>query len=193
MIQADLFLHAAYTIFVPMKTPVDIWAELGARLSSFGQDAASREVIARACQKNDWFEPEEIVDAVRSIREEFLSRDKIERWLACYERPATLPSRTVLVVMAGNIPLVGFFDLLCVVTAGHRCLVKMSSKDAVLMSFVIDQLKRSSRVSLSQFMTGLHLSMPRLPPAAIMPIGIFAACMPGSELFCAVIAIRSRS
>lgn len=87
MIQADLFLHAAYTIFVPMKTPVDIWAELGARLSSFGQDAASREVIARACQKNDWFEPEEIVDAVRSIREEFLSRDKIERWLACYERP----------------------------------------------------------------------------------------------------------
>lgn len=141
MIQADLFLHAAYTIFVPMKTPVDIWAELGARLSSFGQDAASREVIARACQKNDWFEPEEIVDAVRSIREEFLSRDKIERWLACYERPATLPSRTVLVVMAGNIPLVGFFDLLCV-TAGHRCLVKMSSKDAVLMSFVIDQLKK---------------------------------------------------
>ena len=44
--------------------------------------------------------------------------------------------------MAGNIPLVGFFDLLCVVTAGHRCLVKMSSKDAVLMSFVIDQLKK---------------------------------------------------
>lgn len=79
---------------------------------------------------------------MRSIREEFLSRDKIERWLACYERPATLPSRTVLVVMAGNIPLVGFFDLLCVVTAGHRCLVKMSSKDAVLMSFVIDQLKK---------------------------------------------------
>ena len=142
MIQANLFLLATYTIFVSMKTPVDIWVELDARLSSFGQDAASREVIVRACQKNDWFEPEEIVDAVRSIREEFLSRDKIEHWLACYERPATLPSRTVLVVMAGNIPLVGFFDLLCVVTAGHRCLVKMSSKDAVLMSFVIDQLKK---------------------------------------------------
>lgn len=142
MIRANLFLLATYTIFVSMKTPVDIWVELDARLSSFGQDAASREVIVRACQKNDWFEPEEIVDAVRSIREEFLSRDKIEHWLACYERPATLPSRTVLVVMAGNIPLVGFFDLLCVVTAGHRCLVKMSSKDAVLMSFVIDQLKK---------------------------------------------------
>lgn len=141
MIQADLFLHAAYTIFVPMKTPVDIWAELGARLSSFGQDAASREVIARACQKNDWFEPEEIVDAVRSIREEFLSRDKIERWLACYERPATLPSRTVLVVMAGNIPLVGFFDLLCVLASGHACRVKPSSKDTVLIGYVVDLLR----------------------------------------------------
>lgn len=112
MIRANLFLLATFTIFVSMKTPVDIWVELGARLSSFGQDAASREVIVRACQKNDWFEPEEIVDAVRSIREEFLSRDKIEHWLACYERPATLPSRTVLVVMAGNIPLVGFFDFI---------------------------------------------------------------------------------
>lgn len=91
MIRANLFLLATYTIFVSMKTPVDIWVELDARLSSFGQDAASREVIVRACQKNDWFEPEEIVDAVRSIREEFLSRDKIEHWLACYERP--LPCR----------------------------------------------------------------------------------------------------
>ena len=114
MIQADLFLHAAYTIFVPMKTPVDIWAELGARLSSFGQDAASREVIARACQKNDWFEPEEIVDAVRSIREEFLSRDKIERWLACYERPATLPSRTVSGRHGRQYSAGRFFSICCV-------------------------------------------------------------------------------
>ena len=125
-----------------MKTPVDIWAELGARLSSFGQDAASREVIARACQKNDWFEPEEIVDAVRSIREEFLSRDKIERWLACYER--ALPCRPV--PFWSSWPAIfrwsASFRRLCVVTAGHRCLVKMSSKDAVLMSFVIDQLKK---------------------------------------------------
>ena len=47
MIQANLFLLATYTIFVSMKTPVDIWVELDARLSSFGQDAASREVIVR--------------------------------------------------------------------------------------------------------------------------------------------------
>ena len=141
MIQANLFLLATYTIFVSMKTPVDIWVELDARLSSFGQDAASREVIVRACQKNDWFEPEEIVDAVRSIREEFLSRDKIEHWLACYERPATLPSRTVLVVMAGNIPLVGFFDLLCVLASGHACRVKPSSKDTVLIGYVVDLLR----------------------------------------------------
>ena len=193
MIQADLFLHAAYTIFVPMKTPVDIWAELGARLSSFGQDAASREVIARACQKNDWFEPEEIVDAVRSIREEFLSRDKIERWLACYERPATLPSRTVLVVMAGNIPLVGFFDLLCVVTAGHRCLVKMSSKDAVLMSFVIDQLKKiEPGVPVAVYDGATPFDAAIATGSDIANRYFRKFYMPGSGTLCAVIAIRSR-
>ena len=47
----------------------------------------------------------------------------------------------VLVVMAGNIPLVGFFDLLCVVAAGHRCLVKPSSKDRVLTEYVLEQLR----------------------------------------------------
>ena len=43
--------------------------------------------------------------------------------------------------MAGNIPLVGFFDLLCVVVAGHRCLVKPSAKDTVLMEYVVGLLR----------------------------------------------------
>ena len=49
--------------------------------------------------------------------------------------------RRVLVVMAGNIPLVGFFDMLCVLAAGHRCLVKPSAKDTVLMEYVIGLLR----------------------------------------------------
>jgi hypothetical protein len=43
--------------------------------------------------------------------------------------------------MAGNIPLVGFFDLLCVVAAGHECHLKPSSKDSVLMRYVVEQLR----------------------------------------------------
>ena len=43
--------------------------------------------------------------------------------------------------MAGNIPLVGFFDLLCTLAAGHRCTIKPSSKDTVLMEYVVGLLR----------------------------------------------------
>src|SRR5690625_6302094 len=46
--------------------------------------------------------------------------------------------------MVGNIPLVGFHDLLSVLISGHNALVKTSSKDDVLVEFVIDFLKNSS-------------------------------------------------
>ena len=53
--------------------------------------------------------------------------------------------------MAGNLPLVGFFDLLCVVASGHRCLVKPSSKDRVLIGYAIDELKRIDPATLFKF------------------------------------------
>lgn len=123
-----------------MKNPVDILVELGERLRTFGEDPATRRVVEEACRANEWFRPEEVEAAVRAICEEYLNRDKLTAWLAGYKRPATLPSRSVLVVMAGNIPLVGFFDLLCVLAAGHHCLVKPSGKDTVLMHHVMELL-----------------------------------------------------
>lgn len=69
-----------------------------------------------------------------------LRRDALAEWLAPYPVPVAEPRR-VLVVMAGNIPLVGFFDMLCVLAAGHRCLVKPSAKDTVLMEYVIGLLR----------------------------------------------------
>ena len=68
-----------------------------------------------------------------------LDREKLTNWLCNYAK-AIEPKR-VAVIMAGNIPLVGFFDLLCVVAAGHECHVKPSSKDSVLMRYVIEQLR----------------------------------------------------
>lgn len=124
-----------------MNNAVELFTELGARLQGFGTDAASQRVIAEAHAANGWFLPGEIVRAVRTIGDEMLRRDRLEAWLAAY--PALRQphdARNVLVVMAGNIPLVGFFDLLCVVAAGHRCLAKPSTKDHVLMEYVLAQL-----------------------------------------------------
>lgn len=126
-----------------MKHVISIFTELGARLASFGSDAATRLLIDAAHAANGWFLPEEILRAVRAIEGEMLRRDRLEAWLAAY--PALLQPHTprnVLVIMAGNIPLVGFFDLLCVLVGGHRCLVKPSNKDRVLMEYVVGELRR---------------------------------------------------
>ena len=125
-----------------MKDAVTLFSELGERLGLFGEDAASQAVVGAAHAANGWFQPEEIVRAVRTLADGMLRRERLAAWVAAYpwlQQPHT--ARNVLVVMAGNIPLVGFFDLLCVLVGGHRCLVKPSAKDRVLMEYVVAQLR----------------------------------------------------
>ena len=104
-----------------MKHIVDIFSALGERLTRFGGDDASNRVIDEAIAANGWFTRTDILRAVEAIRSEMLDRDKLMAWLSHYMK-AVEPKR-VAVIMAGNIPLVGFFDLLCVVAAGHECLL----------------------------------------------------------------------
>ena len=123
-----------------MKEAIGLFSALGDRLRDFGSDAETRRIAAEACRANGWFSPPEIRRAVEAIADRMLRHDALEAWLAAYPVPVAAPRR-VLVVMAGNIPLVGFFDLLCVVASGHRCLVKPSTKDSVLMRYVIGLLR----------------------------------------------------
>ena len=109
-----------------MKSAIELFSALGRRLADFGGDAPTQEVAERACRANGWFTPADVRRAVAAIADDMLRRDRLETWLAPYSVPVAVPRR-VLVVMAGNIPLVGFFDLLCVLAAGHRCLVKPSA------------------------------------------------------------------
>lgn len=124
-----------------MEKAIALFAELGRRLGTFGRDKTSRRIIRRAEQENGWFTEPEIRRAVEALRSEMLDQVRLRAWLAPYRVPVAVP-RDVLVIMAGNLPLVGLFDLLCVVASGHRCLVKPSSKDRVLIGYAIDELKR---------------------------------------------------
>lgn len=133
-----------------MKHAIELFSELGRRLERFGEDTASRKVIARACGANGWFTPAEVRRAARALATEMLTEERLRGWLAAYPLPVA-QVRNVLVIMAGNIPFVGFFDLLCVMAAGHRCLVKPSAKDRVLMKHIVAQLldiEPKARVSL---------------------------------------------
>ena len=128
------------SIFVGMKALIETFATLGRRLEQFGQTAASQAVIEAARAENPWFTAESVAAAVEAIRVEMLQPERLAAWLAPYRLPVSV-ARKVLVVMAGNVPLVGFFDLLCVVMSGHRCLVKPSSKDRVLTEYLLDELR----------------------------------------------------
>ena len=122
-----------------MRNIVDIFATLGERLRTFGTTAEDCALMEQAMEQNPWFTREDILHALTAISEDMLQRDKLEAWLSHYT-PTAVP-KDVAIIMAGNIPLVGFNDLLCVVASGHRCHVKPSSKDRVLMRFVIDHLR----------------------------------------------------
>lgn len=123
-----------------MKDAIALFSELGVRLRRFGEDIRSRQAIERACRANGWFSPEEIRRAVMALIQRMLQPELLAAWLAHYPAPAVAPQR-VLVVMAGNIPLVGFFDLLCVIASGNRCLIKPSAKDTVLMEYLVELLR----------------------------------------------------
>lgn len=119
---------------------VDIFATLGERLHDFGTTAKDCALMAHAIEQNPWFTEEDICYAIRAISEDMLQRDKLAEWLKHY-KPIIEP-KDVAVIMAGNIPLVGFFDLLCVVASGHKLHIKPSSKDSILMSFVVEELRK---------------------------------------------------
>lgn len=118
---------------------VGILSTLGARLSDFGHTPTSQRVIDEAVAQNGWFTPTDITTAVEAIRATMLKEEALREWLSRY-RICTTPKR-VAIVMAGNIPLVGFFDLLCTLCSGHSAYVKPSSKDRVMTDYVIDLLK----------------------------------------------------
>ncbi|HEY4335696.1 MAG TPA: acyl-CoA reductase [Puia sp.] len=95
----------------------------------------------RAHAQNGWFIPEFIDESVRQIVAQYLQRDKLEAWAASYGLPADpAEPKTVGLIMAGNIPLVGFHDLLTIFVSGHRQVIKPSSRDEALIRHLVDQL-----------------------------------------------------
>jgi len=97
-----------------------------------------QDIKLRAQDANAWFTKEHIEFAINNIANEFLDNEKLKKWVTHYNLP-TQP-KTVGIVMAGNIPLVGFHDLLCGIISGHNLLLKLSSKDEVLLTHICNKL-----------------------------------------------------
>lgn len=123
-----------------MNASLEIFSRLGAHLADFGCDARSREVIRQAVATNEWFSEKSILLSISAIRSQFLDEAKLAAWLAKYPYDFGVRRGKLGIVMAGNIPAVGFFDLLCGVICGYECHVKSSSKDSILIDYLIDLL-----------------------------------------------------
>lgn len=113
---------------------------LGDFLRSTDAQPELAAIAQQAYHKNNWFTPGNSLIALRALADDFLTVDKLTAWSSQYPSDPKQP-RTVGVVMAGNIPAVGFHDLLCVLMSGHKLLAKLSSQDFVLIHYLIQKLK----------------------------------------------------
>ena len=135
---------------------IQILSQLGA---FFKQEATTdNPVFNRAYQQNPWFTNEYIKKAVGAWGNE-LTTEHLNKWLSGYQNLPQPQPKNVVVIMAGNIPLVGLHDLLSVLVCGHKAIVKLSSDDTVLMKWVIENLIRLA----PDWATQITISEERLP------------------------------
>jgi len=117
---------------------INVMAHLGEYMQN--DNEIFKSVKQKAQFENPWFTQEFIDLAVDNITNNFLQKDKLEAWAKKYNIKENITAKNIGIVMAGNIPLVGFHDLLCVFINGHNAVIKPSSKDEVLIRHLVQKM-----------------------------------------------------
>ena len=94
--------------------------------------------IQEAKKHNNYFSEENIINCLKNWSYS-LEKKKIKSFLSSYVIKKN-PPKSIAIIMAGNVPLVGFHDFLCVILSGNKAIIKLSSKDSHLMHFVLNYL-----------------------------------------------------
>jgi len=121
-----------------LQARIQAFTKLGEYLKTdIYQEAEEQLHLAKVL--NPWFTKENIKKALVAWHEQ-LKVDMLTAWLNPYKLQEVSIPKKVLIIMAGNIPLVGFHDFLTVLISGHKVVVKMSSTDNVLVKVLIEKL-----------------------------------------------------
>ncbi len=96
------------------------------------------KLIALSQSHNGWFTPDNVYYSVQSWAKA-LTKNNFDIWLSNYDF-SKIKKKSVAIILAGNIPLVGFHDFLSVLIAGHQVVVKTSSNDQQLLPFLAKYL-----------------------------------------------------
>ncbi|MGJ8593582.1 MAG: acyl-CoA reductase [Aquaticitalea sp.] len=137
-----------------LQQRINAFVQLGKFLSQFnGNGFEKKENIAHndlffdgfkhqiqlAHEHNGWFTKENVVFALEGWSN-VLTESTINEWISKYDFKTVQPKKTAI-IMAGNIPLVGFHDFLCVLLTGHEVIVKQSSNDKHLLPYLAKYLE----------------------------------------------------
>ena len=124
-----------------LQARIKAFADLGLFLND-PKNISEIELWAdKASHQNNWFTLENTKKSLKSIADFYLNLELLTQWTDLYEiqdKPEIVKS--VGVIMAGNIPAVGFHDMMTIVLSGHVCVAKLSSQDSFLMITLIEKL-----------------------------------------------------
>ena len=136
-------------INMTLEQKKNIFIELGHFLSQFSEKESIKkkhvlhndlyfdaflDLIQLSQSHNGWYTPEQVYFSIQSWASA-LTEENLNQWLSAYDFKEQ-KSKSVGLILAGNIPLVGFHDFLSVLISGHRVLVKTSSNDQHLLPFL---------------------------------------------------------
>jgi hypothetical protein len=137
-----------------LETKKSVFVELGKFLSQFSEGASAQKsdvlyndiffddfenLISLSQSHNGWYTPEQVYFSIQSWAEA-LTNENIDKWLSAYKIDQKGDAKTVALILAGNIPLVGFHDFLSVLITGNKALIKTSSNDQHLLPFLAKYL-----------------------------------------------------
>jgi hypothetical protein len=138
-----------------LQQRINAFSKLGCFLSQFSQKSIQKvenidyndlffegfkHQIKLAQEHNGWFTNENVLFAIEGWSK-LLNNNTIKQWLETYNFNDT-NTKKIAIVMAGNIPLVGFHDFVSVLLSGHKVLVKQSSNDKHLLPYLAKYLEQ---------------------------------------------------
>jgi hypothetical protein len=115
---------------------IEAFSELGSKIKNLSEEEFENLCI-HARNNNTWFTESSVKSALSGISK-FLNKEDLDSWVSNYN--IENDAKTIGIVMAGNIPLVGFHDLLCILISGHKAMIKVSSQDEYLIKYMCNTL-----------------------------------------------------
>jgi hypothetical protein len=136
-----------------LETKKNVFVTLGRFLNQFTENNSNmdlsvphtelffedfEQLIQLSQSHNGWYTPEQVYFSIQSWAKA-LTQENLDQWTSSYDFTTT-ESKTIALILAGNIPLVGFHDFISVLLSGHNVLVKTSSDDQHLLPFLAKYL-----------------------------------------------------